>query len=163
MRDGGAGSVICEQEAASHGGDLQIISHSPRLGCVTSASTAVKACRAPPEPSVSLLTCLPSLSFMLFCVCVCVCVRPSLTLPALCSPPVSSIFPPHLTPTPPTSSIPALLPRIGRKMFARHGCPGATLAHLSLLCRHTHAHTHSPLNIWLQNHFSGRRPIKAAR
>ena len=134
--------VVREQEAASHGGDLQIISHSPCLGCVTSASAAVKACRAPPEPSISLLTCLPSPSSMpFFCVCVC----PSLTLLSSC---LVYLSPPHLNPDathffhlcPPcfASVEKRCLPKLSA--VTRHGCPGA-IPLICLSCAHTPTHT----------------------
>lgn len=51
----GAGSDMCEQEAASCAVDLQIISHSPCLSHVTSASSTVKLGH-PPDLSISILT-----------------------------------------------------------------------------------------------------------
>lgn len=143
-----ASSAVCEQEAPSRAVDLQIISHSPCPGRVTSASSSVKPDRAP-KPSISIST-RSSL-------------RRVLTRFVSSSDPASSPISSrllrlslHLTLTTPTSSILALLLISPGDVCQNFSCDKAQLStskptHLSLFME---TRTHSLFSIQqLRNHF----------
>lgn len=127
-----ATSVRFEQEAASHGGDLPAISHSPCLSLVPSASSFVKP-GWPPKPSISHLSYPPFLFNPAF-------LFPSLSLSASL---LSSIVASSRVDNP---LLPPFLPfcSFWSKMFAktstvtRHSCPPLNrLIYLSCADTHT--------------------------